>query len=169
MVEKQKEPYRIGLKGLLEVLGLPTLPELWKDGWKLDRDLYRKLVVKVAENFLGAMFLTLREDKQDEFIVDIVPGGDWRDAAMILGHLVNLKAGRVVIDHQDRLLEGVGQGNGRKIYADLREAVLDNLKLAGRAHEAFGVSSPRKGLLAALEAVQEVQEVSREFLNKQTG
>ncbi len=145
----------MSLKEILELFELPTRGEVQKEGLNPDIETYRKVAVKVADSFLGAVELVLKPLGDDEF--EVVPrgGASWRDAAYHLGYYANLAAGSVVVGSSKAFLRYHGPKGG---WPDFRAAVLSNLSLLRTLPEALGLNSGRGTLLKALELVEKGPE-----------
>jgi hypothetical protein len=155
---------KISLNGLVELFGFPTLPELIIDGINLSEDLYRKLVVRLAQHYLDTVHLTLTLAGEDQFKLEPFADGDWSDVAYWLGNLINQEAGTVKIAApSDFLRQGKLKG---KSFESIEEAVLDNLHSLKNAPEVFGMGSPGDALHKAAENALEVKKV-REMVYEQ--
>lgn len=164
MATSLKNKNTITLKGLVELFGFPTLPELIIDGVNLDETLYRKLLVRLAARYFETAQLSLSLAGEDEFLVEPAQGGEWEDAAYWLGNLINQAAGQVKVNAPSDLLRRGREG--REPYADLASAVLGNLGSLSQAPQAFGFGSPAEALRKAAENALEVKKV-RELVNQE--
>jgi len=148
---------RISLKGLVELFGFPTMPELIIDGVNLDETLYRKIVVRLAQRYLDTVHLRLSLASEDELLVEPFAGSDWQDVAYWLGNLINQKAGSVKITAPSDFLRP--KAKDAEPYESLAEAVLDNLAPLRNAPEVYGMGTPGDALRKAAENALEVKRV----------
>jgi hypothetical protein len=147
------------IKDLVELYGFPTQPELAFDGLQVNKDLYREVVVRLAQSYLDTVRLRLRQVGDDTFAVEPAEPGRWDDAAYWLGNAINQAAGEPVIGSAEGLL----RHRTHRPHPDYRAAVLANLAEAGRAPRAFGLGEPGDALRKALEGAKEVLEVRRQM------
>lgn len=155
---------KITLNGIVELFGFPTLPELVIDGINISEDLYRKLVIRLAQHYLDTVHLTLTLAGEDRFQLEPFADGDWNDVAYWLGNLINQEAGAVKITAPgDFLSQGKLKG---KAFETIEEAVLDNLDSLRNSPEVFGMGSPGDALRKAAENALEVKKV-REMVYEQ--
>ena len=146
------EKGRISLKGLLQLLELPTRGEVQLEGLNPDIDLYRKVVHKVARNFFVAAGLALWPLEDELFQVAPSPGNEWPDAAYYLAHLANLEAGSVVI-HSAKELRQRNALRGEP-WPDDQSAVLANLDILKGVPLALKLSSGRRATIKAFELIK---------------
>lgn len=76
----------------------------------------------MANAHLGSVGLSLEETELDVYKVVLRPGSEWRDTAYYLGHMANLRTGRMVRSRGVAAL-----GGPERHFTDLRAAVLGNL------------------------------------------
>jgi hypothetical protein len=145
------------LKDLVRLYGFPTQPELAFDGLKVDKELYRRVVMRLAQSYLDTVHLRLRPAGGEAFAVEPAEPGRWDDAAYWLGNVINQHAGRAVIGSP----EGLRRHMAGEPHPDHRTAVLANLDAAGLAPRAFNLGEPAEALRKALEDAREVLEVRR--------
>jgi hypothetical protein len=145
----------LSLQDVLELFGLSTRGEVQKEGLNPDVETYRKLALKVAGVFLGAVQLLLKPLDDDQFEVTHAPGARWRDSAYHLGYYANLAAGSVVVGSSKALLRYNGPKEG---WPDYRSAVLGNLSLLRTLPGALSRNTGRGTLLKALELVEKGPE-----------
>ncbi|MGD9125190.1 MAG: hypothetical protein PVG60_08855 [Desulfarculaceae bacterium] len=157
MGETDSRTVLISLKELIHIYGLPTLPELMRDGLNPGTELYRALVIRLARHYLGAVLLDLEPVDEEHFNLSPEQGNEWEDVAFWLGHVANLKAGEVLIESIDALLR-LGAPEGEP-YADLGQAVRANLELLGEVPFAFNMGLPDQALHQAIKYAQEAEKV----------
>ncbi|MFH2126848.1 MAG: hypothetical protein ABIK12_10045 [Pseudomonadota bacterium] len=148
---------RLSLKGLVELFGFPTMPQLIIDGINIDETLYRKLIVRFAQLYLDTVHLRLSLAGEDELLVEPFAGSDWQDVAYWLGNLINQEAGSVKITAPSDFLRP--KAKGAPPYESLAEAVLDNLHSLKNAPEVYGMGTPGDALRKAAENALEVKKV----------
>ncbi|MGD8562468.1 MAG: hypothetical protein PVG03_08030 [Desulfarculaceae bacterium] len=157
MSETDSRPEIISLKDIISIYGLPTLPELMRDGLNPGPELYRALVIRLVRHYLGAMLLDLEPVDEEHFRLFPEQGNQWEDVAFWLGHVANLKAGEVLIGSVDDLLSlGAPEGGS---FADLGQAVRANLELLGEVPFAFNMGLPDQALRKAVKYAQEAEKV----------
>jgi hypothetical protein len=123
----------------------------------VDKELYRRVVVRLAQGYLDTVHLRLRPAGDDAFAVEPLEPGRWDDAAYWLGNVINQHAGQAVIGSP----EGLRRHMADEPHPDHRTAVLANLDAAGRAPLVFNLGEPAEALRKALEDAREVLEVRR--------
>lgn len=165
MATSQTLKNRISLKGLVDMFGFPTLPELIIDGINLDETLYRKLVVRLAQHYLDTVHLRLSLAGEDELLLEPFADSDWQDVAYWLGNLINQHAGSVKITAPSDFLRMSREG--QEPYDDLAEAVLGNLSVLRDAPVVYGMGAPADALRKAAEDALAVKKV-REFVHQET-
>lgn len=153
MEEKRYEPGELSLKQVVELVGLPPRLELIKDGLDVPVDLYRKLVLRVANHYLGVVGLGLRETQPEQYAVDLRGGNEWRDVAYALAHWANVRQDRVVYQNEEELLHHGPEGEPRDFH-DFRDAVWASLSLLKADADERGVQT--RAFRAAVEASLEV-------------
>jgi hypothetical protein len=164
MATSQTLKNRISLKGVVELFGFPTLPELIIDGITLDETLYRKIVVRLAQHYLDTVHLRLSLAGEDELLLEPFVDSDWQDVAYWLGNLINQEADRVKITAPSDFLRL--NREGQEPYDNLAEAVLGNLNALRDAPEVYGMGAPGDALRKAAEDALEVKKV-RELVHQQ--
>lgn len=157
-MDKQKQVSdKISLAGLIGMLGLPTLPELRRDeGLNPSPELYTKLVIKIARNFLANVGMILRPLAEDRFQIAPGEGMNWVEVGHYLGHALNMQQGRVLINTPDDLVKNRWHGGMTQPYTDIREAVLSNLDLIQAAPGVYSMTGPAEALKRAVENLTEV-------------
>lgn len=151
---------KVTLTRLVEIYGLPTLPELVRDeGVRNDPELYREVVLHLVRGLLEPVRLTLRETGHEEYELAPAAGAGWRDAAYWLGHHINLAAGVLRIAGEGELLR-LGLAPGQAPWPSFREAIEGNLGELAAAPRAVGVE-PGAALAKALGDAGQVREVRR--------
>jgi len=160
VTENSAGPIELGLADLVELLGLPTQPELRLEGIRVDTELYLKLVVRLARRYLEAVHLALVPLPDDRFRLEPLPGEDWQDAAYWLGTVANLEANQVVINTPQDLLRW--QRPPERPHPDLASAVRANLWLLKAVPRAFGLAPPDQALRQAAAQAAEVMAVRRQ-------
>lgn len=145
------EEARLSLRQVLDLFGLPTRGEVQKEGLNPDVETYRKVLIKVANAWLGAVQLVLRPLGEDEYEVTLAAGAAWRDAAYHLAYYANLQAGSIVVGSSKAFLGYQAPTGG---WPDYRSAVLGNLALLRTIPQTLHLNSARATLLKALELVQ---------------
>jgi|GEM_PF-7069911 len=128
MEEKLYESGVLSLKQLVELVGLPPRLALVKDGLDVPVDLYRKLVLRMADRYLAVVGLGLRETQPEHYAVELRGGNEWRDVAYALAHWANVKQDRVVYHDEEELLHRGPEGEPRDFH-DFKDAVWASLGL----------------------------------------
>lgn len=158
MPDKRAELGVFNLRQIVQWLGLPPRLQLVKEGLDASAELYSKLAARLASAHLGSVGLVLVQSGDDRYEVDLRPGAEWRDAAYYLGHLANLRAGRLVVNDPGEMLRKDVESGERREFADYREAVLGHLRLLAVEPSAEGEQAPARAFRAALEAALEVKK-----------
>ncbi len=128
MEEKRNGPGELSLKQVVELVGLPPRLELVKDGLDLPVDLYRKLVLRMANHYFGVVGLGLRETQPERYALELRGGSEWRDVAYALAHWANVKQDRVVYHDEEELLHHGPEGEPWDFH-DFKDAVWASLGL----------------------------------------
>ena len=128
MYDREPQGDIFGAEDLVELFGFPTRGQLRQEGLELGEDLYKKLMVRLARNYLAPLMLELAEAPGDMFQLRPATGNDWKDAAWWLGHTYNLHVDRPVVGGPEDLLT-LNLEPGQAPYPSLRRAVLANLWL----------------------------------------
>lgn len=155
MVEKRNEPGSLSLKQVVELVGLPPRLELVKDGLDLPVDLYRKLVLRVANQYFAVVGLGLRETLPEQYALELRGGNEWRDVAYALAHWANVRQDRVVYQNEEELLHHGPEGEPRDLH-DFKDAVWASLGLLRADPGERGVQE--RAFRAAAEASLEVMK-----------
>lgn len=161
MDEKHAELGVLNLRQIVQWLGLPPRLELAKEGLDASEELYRKLAARLASAHLGSVGLLLSQTGEDHYEVELRPGAEWRDAAYYLGHLANLRAGRLVVNDPEEMLRKDVESGHPRAFADYRQAVLGHLRLLAVEPGGQEEAAPARAFRAALEAALEVEKARR--------
>ena len=161
MADERAELGFLHLQQIVDWLALPPRMQLMKEGLDPSAELYRKLATRLASGHLGAVGLMLAQQGPDLYQVEPRPGADWPDVAYYLGHMANLQAGRLVVNHPDELLAKDVLTGEPRAYADHRQAVLAQLNILAVPPENRADNPLAQALRAAVEAALEVEKLRR--------
>lgn len=128
MCKQQEIRDLFGVEDLVGLFGFPGRGELRREGLEVGEDLYNKLVVRLARNYLSPVLLQLSEAPGGMYQLQPAPGNDWKDAAWWLGHTYNLHVDQPAVSAPEDLLT-LGLEPGEAPCPSLRHAVLANLWL----------------------------------------
>ncbi|MFH1033846.1 MAG: hypothetical protein V1806_05010 [Pseudomonadota bacterium] len=158
MDEERIEPGVWNIKQIVAWLDLPPRLQMLKEGLDASVELYTKVAVRLASAHLGSVGLVLTQTGADRYQVEPRPGADWRDAAYYLGNLANLRAGRLVVNDPEELLQRDALSGERREHADYRQAVLAHLHLLAVPPGDGPEQATARAFRAALEAALEVEK-----------
>lgn len=158
MEENHNQTGELSLKQVVELVGLPPRLELIKDGLDVPLDLYRKLALRMADQYLAVVGLGLRETQVEHYALELRGGNEWRDVAYALAHWANVKQDHIVYHSEEELLRHGPEGEPRDLH-DFKDAVWANLGLLQADPDERGVQA--RAFRAAVEASLEVIKARR--------